>query len=533
MKKEKSFIKAGVILVVSGFLVKMLGAVYRIPLTRMLGAAQMGRYSAVFSLFMPFFSIATAGIVPCVSHYTSKTDKEDFGAVKGAAYRLYIFQAAVMALCFVLVGWVYSRLQGDSIFFRGSVILAPAVIFAAAENICKGITQGRMDMLPTATANVVESVLKTVLGLAGVYLAAKTAGNSGDMPVSAGFMAVTAAGFICCIYLLILTSDKSREHKKYDKGLRTDKMEKQSRTLMANLVKMSFPIAVSALVISLSGFFDTAVCIPRIAEIPYKDIVKSFRGASFKNAGDMPMYLLGIYQGMVLSVFNLLPAVLSYMGAASLPVISRGISSGNKGYTSVQTHRLFTVTAGISVPATVYIRMYSHDILRFLFGTNGAQTLVSAELLNILLWSGVFCCFTAVLNSVLYACGRSVTVFRILSAASAVKCAISYLLCGVPQINIRAFAVSAVVFHTIIFILSVHCINRQGIKFRSIKIFLMPCAATAVSAAAVKFIDSAALCWLPLFLKLGFSGLIYTLVYILIAIITGFLLISPSENSNI
>ena len=57
MKRENSFAKAGAVLVISGFAVKLLGAVYRIPLTRMLGAAQMGRYSAVFSLFMPFFSL--------------------------------------------------------------------------------------------------------------------------------------------------------------------------------------------------------------------------------------------------------------------------------------------------------------------------------------------------------------------------------------------------------------------------------------------------------------------------------------------
>ncbi|MBR6518547.1 MAG: oligosaccharide flippase family protein, partial [Oscillospiraceae bacterium] len=177
MKKEKSFIKAGVILVVSGFVVKVLGAVYRIPLTRMLGAAQMGRYSAVFSLFMPFFSIATAGIVPCVSHYTAKAEKDGFSQVKNTAYRLYTLQAFCMALCFVLFGRFYSQMQGDSIFFYGSAVLAPAIIFAAAENICKGVTQGRMNMLPTASANVVESVLKTALGLAGVYFEGKTAAD--------------------------------------------------------------------------------------------------------------------------------------------------------------------------------------------------------------------------------------------------------------------------------------------------------------------------------------------------------------------
>ena len=41
MKRVNSFAKAGAVLVISGFAVKLLGAVYRIPLTRMLGAAQM------------------------------------------------------------------------------------------------------------------------------------------------------------------------------------------------------------------------------------------------------------------------------------------------------------------------------------------------------------------------------------------------------------------------------------------------------------------------------------------------------------
>ena len=60
MKKQNSFFKAGALLALSGIAVKAFSAVYRIPLTRMLGADTMGRYSAVFSIFMPFFAFATA-----------------------------------------------------------------------------------------------------------------------------------------------------------------------------------------------------------------------------------------------------------------------------------------------------------------------------------------------------------------------------------------------------------------------------------------------------------------------------------------
>jgi len=67
MTKDNSFIRNTAILGVSGIVVKILSAAYRIPLTRMLGARGMGQYTAAFNIFMPFFSLATAGITPTVS----------------------------------------------------------------------------------------------------------------------------------------------------------------------------------------------------------------------------------------------------------------------------------------------------------------------------------------------------------------------------------------------------------------------------------------------------------------------------------
>ena len=134
MKKENSFLKAGVVLVVSGFVVKALSALYRIPLTRMLGASAMGRYSAAFSLFMPFFATASAGIVPCVSHFTAqnKNNPRGIADVKKSAVKLYISLSVVLAVAFVAFSCLYSLKFGDSFFLAGAIILAPAIVFSAA-----------------------------------------------------------------------------------------------------------------------------------------------------------------------------------------------------------------------------------------------------------------------------------------------------------------------------------------------------------------------------------------------------------------
>ena len=90
-----------------------------------------------------------------------------------------------------------------------------------------------------------------------------------------------------------------------------------------------------------------------------------------------------------------------------------------------------------------------------------------------------------------------------------------------------------IVFHTIIFVMSAVNIRKLGVQFKCGKIFFMPCMASALAMAALVFLKDRAMQYLPLFPKLCFTFVIYALIYFLIAVITGFLLISPSENSNI
>ena len=67
MKKEKSFLSGALVLSLGGLLAKVLGALYRIPLTNILGSYGMGLYQLVFPLFSLLLTISTAGIPVAVS----------------------------------------------------------------------------------------------------------------------------------------------------------------------------------------------------------------------------------------------------------------------------------------------------------------------------------------------------------------------------------------------------------------------------------------------------------------------------------
>jgi len=516
MKKHSSFVKAGATLALSGIAVKVLSAAYRIPLTRILGADVMGRYSAVFNLFMPFFSFATAGVSTSVAHYTAQiTAKESCSpaGIRVAALRLYMSVGVMLTAAYLFFVRIYSLYSGQPIFFWGGVILAPAIMLAVVENVLKGESQGQMNMLPTAQANVIESVFKTSAGLLGVWLVKKycTADKTAKS-LAVCFAVVTVSGFICALFLLL----RCRYKKSGKTNLPKCKVHPQM------LFKMSVPIGVSALTISITNFFDTAVCLPKINKIPYTAIVNSFDGASFMGAGNISMYLFGIWQGMVLSVFNLAPAVVATIGAAGLPLISSSWARADKTVLKRHTNKLFCATSMLSVPAMVFIFCFGGDIIQLLFNTTPNQTKVAFVLLQIVCTGGVLCCFTSAFNSVMFAAGRSDKVFAILLSACIVKALASYILCSIPSVNIKAFAVSNVCFYTIIFVRSVVAVKKLGIKFDSVQIFGVPLLASVLSVVLVNWLKVTQLYSLPLFIKLFFCGTVFSLFYLLIIFCTGF-----------
>ena len=516
MKKQNSFFAAGAVLALSGIAVKALSAAYRIPLTRMLGADTMGRYSAMLNLYMPFFSFATAGITTAVAGCAAVcTDKNDgqLCRIRKTALALYTAVAAALGLFFVVFGKIYADMQQEMLFFYGALALVPSIVLAAAENVFKGVTQGQMNMLPTAQANLLEGTVKTVAGLTGVWWSMNCIPyNREETALMVCFSTITLSGFLCTFFLWV-------KSKRGD--IRTQSKEKNAAEY-GRMVKVSAPIGISALTVSLANFFDTAFCLPRIDKLPYEAIVKSFDGASFMGAGDMSMYLFGIWQGMVLTVFNLTPTVVSSVGAASLPLISKSWHTQDKKQLNGYTQKLFRATSALSVPAFVFVFFFGADIVQFLFGTTPQQTVVAGQLMRILCLGGIFCCFVGALNPVLYGAGRADKVFSILLSACVAKSAVGFILCGIPQINIKAFAVSSYCFYTIIFIRSIAAVKKLGVEFDYVQIFAVPLAASAVSVLVVNWLAHTQFFSLPLFLKLVFCGLIYCLGYLLIIFCAGF-----------
>lgn len=62
MTNKDNFLKGAAVLVIANFIVKIIGVVYKIPLTNIIGGEGMGYFSSAFDIYLMFFSLSTAGL---------------------------------------------------------------------------------------------------------------------------------------------------------------------------------------------------------------------------------------------------------------------------------------------------------------------------------------------------------------------------------------------------------------------------------------------------------------------------------------
>ena len=514
-EKEDTFIKGTALLAVSGIAVKLLSVAYRIPLTRMIGAEGMGKYSAAFNIFMPFFSLAVAGITPTVSRLSAiqkSDDKQAYIAIKRKASSVFGMLSAVLIVVAIAVSWFYSQYIESPMIFAGVLLLCPNLFFATFEAVYKGISQGSLNMAVTAKASLLESGAKLIIGITTVYLAGvMVKNNAGDVQLICAFTTISLCGFICWVYM------KNDFAKTYD-----GRVSVQSDIKTHTLFSMAVPISLSALVVSLANFFDTVVCLSIVKSIPDTELMAAFPFVSFFAEDEKAIWLFGVYQGLCLSVVNLIPSLSSALGSSGLPYITRSISSNDTTDALRQTVRLIKLTAFTVVPISLFVAFFPGEVLATLYGDRGAQTTLATYFLRFMAPVAIFSAFSFPLNSILHAQKKSGLILKILIFSCSVKVCLSVWLCSVGKINIMGCIISQIVFNCLVFVFSVVAVSKASPGVAVIPHLIVPVVVSYLLLTFLRIFADFVLYAVPTVFKTFFCGGIFVVVYVTIFLFIGF-----------
>ncbi|HHW89810.1 MAG TPA: oligosaccharide flippase family protein, partial [Clostridiales bacterium] len=159
-KKAHTFVYGAAVLGVCSFLAKLMGAIFRIPLTHILGAEGMGLYQMVFPLYALLLTISSGGLPSALSRIIAeKTTKGQTDLARKAFTTALITLTAFGAICALII-LLFHRLialaQGNSSAALSYIAIAPSIVFVAVISAFRGYFQGKQNMFPSALSQIIE-----------------------------------------------------------------------------------------------------------------------------------------------------------------------------------------------------------------------------------------------------------------------------------------------------------------------------------------------------------------------------------------
>ncbi len=512
----QTFIKGALILAIANFVVKIIGAVFKIPLYELIGKDGSGLFNVAYQIYTFMFIIATAGFPTAVSKMVAESmaSGDESGARK-------VFEAARILLGSIgLVGAVVLFLFSDELAgLLGNrdaafciKMIAPTVFFTSIVSAYRGYFQGRQNMYPTAGSEVIEAFAKMAVGIVLALLftgmtidgsldkmvdfasnAVRSSSERTQLAASGAILGVTSGAVMSLILMMIVSSVSKRKNK-----LKIYEESKRTRgSILKELVSIAIPITIGAAVSSLTSLVDLATVMNRLVINP--DVFDKYgflfdKGTEFaKEAAEMGWsgvellekkanVLYGMYTGQAQTMFNLPLTIIVGLSMSAVPAISSAIASSrdkNGGEAKSITMSLIKITILFAMPCAIGLSALSDGVLGLLYSDADASMLL--EKLSIAI---IFVSVVQVTNAVLQAYGKVYYPVFSMIAGGIAKVVLNYTF--IPIIGIDGAPLATIACYAIIAIINVICIIRVvKIRFSVIDIVIKPLFAAVVMGGAL------------------------------------------------
>ncbi len=420
MLKQNKILSGALTLGVGAFLAKLLGALYRVPLTNLLGGKGLGLYQMVFPVYTVLLDFSGAGVPSALSKIISSgTEEEKYKRANeylNASLKLLLWFGLAFSLLMLIFARPLSRLQGDEQAYLGYVFLSPAVLLVSGISCFRGYFQGLMNMKPTAVSQVIEQVIKLGLGLTLAYAFLPNL----TLAVAGATLAITLSELVALVYLYLTFI---RYRKKYNLRFAIDKANLKPR--IRTVIKLTVPITIVGILIPLSQVIDSF-------------LVLNILDGYLPNATS----LYGLLSGVVATVIGLPVSVCYGVATVAIPAVAK---SKEKESQNKNAKKTLLLTVAVALPCAVFCYIFAPFIIRFLF--SGLVEQERSVAINLLRLSSPCVALLSLLqtaNAVLIGKGKPYYPVMSLGLGVAVKEILNLVLLKIPKLNIYGGAIAII-----------------------------------------------------------------------------------------
>ncbi|HWQ52007.1 MAG TPA: polysaccharide biosynthesis protein [Terriglobales bacterium] len=448
--KRQSFMEGALILIVAGFLVKVIGAVFKIPLYNIIGAQANAYFTVAYDIYTWMYILTTSGLPVAISRMVSESNA--VGRYGNSRRILSVAFSAffVLGIAGSAVLWfgadTLAALMNNENAAMAIRIIAPAIMFEIVMSSYRGYFQGYQNMVPTAVSQIIVALAKLGGGIAvAKYILSLGLPEKELLPLLAAgaISGVTLGTVLGSLYLVVR---RRMAAPALPGGIVASDALESRKHILRRLVAITVPIAIGSSVMSVTNLVDTSVVLDRLL------------AAGFSQTDAEIMF--GAYSGMARTLFNLPTALIIPIGIAVIPAIAQRFSVGDRAASSGILGSALRLAILMALPAGLGLSFMSKPILDLLYPARPEDAVMVAPLLSMLGIAVMFVCLVSITNAILQAIGREqVPVFTIL-VGGCVKVVTNFTLVGRPDVNIYGAPVGTNLCYFIIMALNLLYIRK-------------------------------------------------------------------------
>lgn len=469
MKEQKSntFFGGAAILAISIAIVKVIGALYKIPLGRILGDVGFGHFNNAYAIYNLLLMISTAGLPVAMSKTISEANalgrRNQVHRVFRVALVTFIILGAISSLVMFVFAQQLADLQGDSLAAPAVRVMALSCFFVCTMSAYRGYAQGHSDMVPTAVSQVLEALTKLIVGLVLAWYLLYL-GFGSEFSAAGAIGGVTASGFVSLVYLMIRHHRRNRR----DGENASDTPDRAGR-ILKTLLAIAIPITLSSSVVPITTYLDT---------VQVQNLLQSALGYS----EELAVSLYGCYQKAV-TIYNLPAAFMVSLTACIVPAVSAALTRKDTLGAGKIAESALRVGALLALPAGVGLSVLSAPIIQMLYPETNQE--VASHCLFLLGIASIFVCMMLLCNAILQANGRAALPIWFIAISSAVKLLVNFVLVQLPAVGIKGAPMGTLVCFALVSVMELVAIKKvTPHPPRYLRVFVKPIIAAVIMGAA-------------------------------------------------
>ena len=469
--KKQSFLHGTMLLAMATAIVKVIGALYKIPLNAIIGEQGFGYYSTAYEIYTVLLMISTAGLPVAMSRMISEASSlghyKQVRKIYTVSRTIFLTLGLIGTLLMTLFCKQLAAFQEQPDAWVAIGTLGPCCFLICLMSTFRGFFQGQSNMTPTSVSQVLEAIVKLVVGIAA----------AGLLLFYTGTVSLAAGGAIFGVTMSCLVSSLYLNHsfrKAYKDLPVSDEDVSSGKSIAKGLLAIAIPITIGSAGLQLLTVLETKIYMSQLkdsfdatmsaAELRSMLTAYNFKGdVATATRAEAIQFLLdtqkGIYN-MTQTIFNMPCAFITPITISVIPAITAQITKGQAGAARKTEESAARVAGLISAPCAVGLAVLAEPVTALLGGYAGLKLELSSSLMTVMGICIVFNAAVLLTNAIMQAHGHVNLPVINMFVGGIIKLVAIWILTANPDIGILGTPIGSLLCYMSITALNVISIRK-------------------------------------------------------------------------